>query len=119
MRSRYCAFVRHDWGYLNHTQIAQDNEPPTPDIEWLGLEVLGVKAGGMDAAEGTVEFVARYAHHGQPAALHEISRFRKQDGKWLYTGGEFPPAARQQKVGRNAPCPCGSGKKSKKCCDRP
>ncbi|MFW6113178.1 MAG: SEC-C metal-binding domain-containing protein, partial [Thermodesulfobacteriota bacterium] len=35
-------------------------------------------------------------------------------------GGESPqPAQRQQKkVGRNAPCPCGSGKKYKKCCGK-
>lgn len=31
---------------------------------------------------------------------------------------ETPKAARQEKVGRNAPCPCGSGKKYKKCCVR-
>jgi hypothetical protein len=29
-----------------------------------------------------------------------------------------PTAAAQQKVGRNDPCPCGSGKKFKKCCGR-
>jgi SEC-C motif-containing protein len=119
MRSRYCAFVRHEWGYLSRTQKEQDNEPPTPDIEWLGLEVLNAQAGGMDDKEGTVEFVARYTHHGRPAALHEISRFYKEDGKWLYVGGEFPPATRQTKIGRNEPCPCGSGKKLKKCCARP
>ena len=28
------------------------------------------------------------------------------------------PASRKQKVGRNEPCPCGSGKKYKKCCGR-
>jgi len=35
-------------------------------------------------------------------------------------GGESPqPKERQQKkVGRNAPCPCGSGKKYKKCCGK-
>jgi SWIM/SEC-C metal-binding protein len=27
-----------------------------------------------------------------------------------------PPPAISTKVDRNAPCPCGSGKKSKKCC---
>ena len=27
--------------------------------------------------------------------------------------------ARAVKVGRNAPCPCGSGKKFKKCCGSP
>ncbi|MBU1563710.1 SEC-C domain-containing protein, partial [Patescibacteria group bacterium] len=24
----------------------------------------------------------------------------------------------QQKIGRNSPCPCGSGKKFKKCCGK-
>jgi SWIM/SEC-C metal-binding protein len=27
------------------------------------------------------------------------------------------PARSAPKIGRNAPCPCGSGKKFKKCCD--
>ena len=29
------------------------------------------------------------------------------------------PPARSVKVGRNAPCPCGSGRKFKKCCGSP
>jgi len=119
MRSRYCAFVRHDWGYLDHTQKEQNNEPTTSDIQWLELEVLCTQAGGMDDEEGTVEFVARYTHHGHHGSLHEISRFRKESGKWFYVGGKFPPVARQAKIGRNATCPCGSGKKFKKCCDSP
>jgi preprotein translocase subunit SecA len=32
------------------------------------------------------------------------------------TGGRKKPVTREKKVGRNAPCPCGSGKKYKKCC---
>ena len=38
------------------------------------------------------------------------------------TGNPVPPpvnTARRVKVGRNAPCPCGSGKKFKKCCGSP
>jgi preprotein translocase subunit SecA len=39
-----------------------------------------------------------------------------------FSGGEEAqarPAQRQaKKVGRNDPCPCGSGKKYKKCCGR-
>jgi uncharacterized protein YecA (UPF0149 family) len=31
---------------------------------------------------------------------------------------EDAPAAAAQKVGRNDPCPCGSGKKFKKCCGK-
>jgi len=41
------------------------------------------------------------------------------------TVSEFPrpevvasPSSRRIKVGRNDPCPCGSGRKSKKCCGR-
>jgi len=29
-----------------------------------------------------------------------------------------PPFPRRSKVGRNDPCPCGSGKKYKRCCGR-
>jgi hypothetical protein len=32
--------------------------------------------------------------------------------------GLAEPAFRNEKVGRNDPCPCGSGKKYKKCCGR-
>ncbi len=37
----------------------------------------------------------------------------------IYTGGDKtsrPQASNKNKVGRNDPCPCGSGKKYKKCC---
>ncbi len=30
----------------------------------------------------------------------------------------MPVMRRVQKIGRNEPCPCGSGKKYKKCCGR-
>ena len=29
---------------------------------------------------------------------------------------EYPETQKQKKIGRNDPCPCGSGKKYKKCC---
>jgi preprotein translocase subunit SecA len=46
-----------------------------------------------------------------------------QEQKLAFSGGGEPekpkPAQRKaKKVGRNAPCPCGSGKKYKKCCGR-
>ncbi|MCR9161603.1 MAG: SEC-C metal-binding domain-containing protein [Nannocystaceae bacterium] len=34
-------------------------------------------------------------------------------------GGRTPHEHTSPKVGRNAPCPCGSGKKFKRCCGRP
>ena len=46
---------------------------------------------------------------------------RKAVVKVTATGGSGEPAKRKpvvanKKVGRNDPCPCGSGKKYKKCC---
>lgn len=118
MRSRYSAFVERDWDYLNRTQRMPDNGPPTPDMVWLGLEILATQAGGAEDEEGTVEFVTRYRHQGGEAALHEISRFQKADGKWLYVDGTFPRPGKKPKSGRNDPCPCGSGLKFKKCCGK-
>ena len=34
-------------------------------------------------------------------------------------GGPSPSAKKSDKVGRNDQCPCGSGKKFKKCCGKP
>lgn len=118
MRSRYTAFVERDWDYLNRTQLEQDIGPPTPDMVWLGLEILATQAGGVEDSEGTVEFIAHYSHQGRQATLHEISRFQKVDGKWLYVEGIFPRPDKKPKSGRNDACPCGSGLKFKKCCGK-
>lgn len=54
----------------------------------------------------------------------EVSRLsRPKQQKLFYSGGEGEtpakkPVRREKKIGRNAPCPCGSGKKYKKCCGR-
>jgi SEC-C motif-containing protein len=74
---------------------------------------------GQNGAIGTVEFVARYRQGGKVFAHHEQASFRKADGRWLYVDGTINPKPAQRfaaKVGRNDPCPCGSGQKYKKCC---
>jgi len=52
--------------------------------------------------------------------LESLSKEREQELVFSHSGGGSPkPAARKGvKVGRNEPCPCGSGKKFKKCCGR-
>ncbi|MDX2497641.1 MAG: preprotein translocase subunit SecA, partial [Desulfobacterales bacterium] len=57
----------------------------------------------------------------EPKKIDDLRQPREQ--KMTFSGGEEPsrksPVKRtQNKVGRNAPCPCGSGKKFKKCCGR-
>jgi SEC-C motif-containing protein len=110
MRSRYCAFVLENWAYLAKTQTQAFDASPTPGLEWKGLEILSGQEWGM---ESTVEFCAHYSLDGQAGKLHEISRFRRKNGAWLYVDGQFPKSPR---IGRNEPCVCGSGRKFKKCC---
>ncbi len=59
------------------------------------------------------------------ARLEEEQRRREQEMQLQLNlgaaGGEQerkPVRRKQEKIGRNAPCPCGSGKKYKKCCGR-
>ncbi len=57
----------------------------------------------------------------EPRKIDDLRQPKEQ--KLAFSGGGEPakpkPAQRKaNKVGRNAPCPCGSGKKYKKCCGR-
>ncbi|RJQ65919.1 MAG: preprotein translocase subunit SecA [Desulfobacteraceae bacterium] len=60
----------------------------------------------------------------EPASLKEMQREQEKDLVFSGAGnGAAPPKKKpvrrsDNKVGRNAPCPCGSGKKYKKCCGR-
>ena len=49
---------------------------------------------------------------------HARYYIEKVEGKWYYIDGSFNPIETDilKKVSRNDPCPCGSGKKYKKCC---
>ncbi|GAB6262098.1 YchJ family protein [Photobacterium sp. R1] len=86
--------------------------------EWLGLEVCDSQI--ASDTEGYVEFKAFYQEQGEKHCLHEKSRFLHEmvgnNPQWFYIDGEYPGNAAPVKVGRNDLCPCGSGKKFKKCC---
>ncbi len=117
MRSRYTAFVIKDADYLVKTwhpschaaDFQQDIEAGFANTHWLGLTVFE-SAPGRDENEGYVSFVARFTEQHKPGAIIERSRFLKESGQWYYIDGTRP------QFGRNDPCPCGSGKKFKKCC---
>ncbi len=57
----------------------------------------------------------------EPKSIEEIRKPREQP---LFFSGSDEPVRKKpvkranKKIGRNAPCPCGSGKKYKKCCGR-
>ena len=65
--------------------------------------------------EGIKEEFARYIFHAQVVDVEERLPLRVVER----SGGEEPAGTEQRrkdKVGRNDPCPCGSGRKYKKCC---
>ena len=92
MRSRYTAFCLRDQTYLLETwhpsTRPQSIEFP-PQQLWLGLKVVTTQGGGVEDAEGQVEFVARYKIQGKAYRLHEYSDFLRQDQRWFYTQGRL------------------------------
>jgi SEC-C motif-containing protein len=128
MRARYSAFVKNEIKYVENT-----HEPGTSDFDpneaenwaknsnWLGLEIVKTERGRENDDSGVVEFKANYEDSkNNKITHHEVSNFKKIDGKWYYSSGSIvgldPIKRSTPKVGRNEPCPCGSGKKFKKCC---
>jgi SEC-C motif-containing protein len=114
MRSRYSAFALNLPGYLAATQQAPfDAAQPLNEGKWLGLTVHRAE-GAQGEQRGEVEFTARYLTGNRLCILHERSQFERSQGRWLYTTGD--PQRSEERVERNAPCPCGSGRKFKSCC---
>ncbi|MCG8425771.1 MAG: YchJ family protein [Chromatiales bacterium] len=130
MRARYSAFVKEEIDFLTtslHPEHRHDHDANATrrwaaNSDWQGLEIVATEAGQEDDEQGVVEFIATFKEKGMVRKHHERSQFKKQDGVWYFVDGEVVPAATQvhntPKVGRNDPCPCGSGKKYKKCCGR-
>ncbi len=127
MRSRFTAFVHGDLDHVENTHASEVRdtfnrsaaESMAQSVEWVELKIGETAGGGADDDTGTVEFRARFKKDGALMVHHEISNFRREDGRWAYVDGKINPKGkprRVEKVGRNAPCPCGSGKKYKKCC---
>ncbi|MGL5427819.1 MAG: YchJ family protein, partial [Cetobacterium sp.] len=88
------------------------------ESEWVGLEIISTEEGTENDEEGIVEFKVSYKENGKDIIHHEKSKFIKVDGQWLYHGW-LPlqgTIVKDEKIGRNDPCLCGSGKKYKKCC---
>ncbi len=120
MRSRFTAYTRQAIDYLVAT-TDPDSRPDRISIErwatkavFTGLRIVATSEGGADDQQGIVEFVAYYRSGGVDEVHHERSRFRRRQGVWLYCDAEQVKTSAAT-PGRNDACPCGSGRKYKKC----
>lgn len=130
MRARYSSYVTGDVEFLKNSATKEvqkefseeDSRAWSAAAEWHGLEIIKCEAGGKDEKEGIVEFRALYTANGEFCNHHEVSKFVKERSGWKFADGELvgerPIVREEPKVGRNDPCPCGSGKKFKKCCGK-
>jgi SEC-C motif-containing protein len=88
MRSRFTAFARGDERYLLHSWLPATRPERVrfvPGQRWTRLDVLDAHGGPLDR-EGTVDFVAHHERYGEPGRLHEVSRFVRHEGRWVYEG---------------------------------
>ncbi|MBN2705028.1 MAG: YchJ family protein [Deltaproteobacteria bacterium] len=128
LRARYTAHVKLEMDFVkdsNHPDQLSKYEPATArswaeKSVWEGLEIVEISGGGVDDDTADIEFVAHFSQKDKKKTHHEQANFRKLAGEWYFYDGQGVVPKQvvrtQPKVGRNDPCPCGSGKKFKKCC---
>lgn len=110
MRSRYTAYVLRRGDYLYETCSQSLKDPDSIEAinhdttQWLKLEIDSF-------SENEVTFMAYYLDQDEVQVMKEHSFFIQENGEWKYDRGVMLEA----KISRNDPCPCGSGKKYKKC----
>lgn len=129
MRARYSAYAKGGIAFIvssTHPQRRAECDEKairswSENSEWTGFEIVSVEKGGAADDEGVVEFIAHFTEDRIKKTLHESAQFEKVDGAWYYLDSKIHPQKpfvkpAEEKVNRNDPCPCGSGKKYKKCC---
>jgi SEC-C motif domain protein len=129
MRARYTAYAMANIDFVEqtiHPKFKDDFNRESAqkwaeESQWHGLEILNIVNGKEEDAEGTVEFIATYSQKDEEIKHHEIAAFKKEEDAWFFVDGRLinrPVRRDQPKIGRNDLCPCGSGKKYKKCCGK-
>ena len=98
MRSRYTAYAVGDADHLFrswHARTRPDDVAPDPRVRWVGLTVSDVVDGGVDDAQGVVEFRAQWVRDDdgpvRRGEVHERSRFVRRGGRWVYLEAALRP----------------------------
>ena len=126
MRARYSAFVTHAIDFIvasTHSRTRKEVDLSfirewSETSTWRGLEIIDTKQ--VNDNKAFVSFEAQFTTQaGEDQRHRERSLFERENGDWRFvTGDELKnPTVRYETPppGRNDPCPCGSGKKYKKC----
>lgn len=118
MRARYSAYALQHIEFIKTTSLPAQQALLDIDAisqwsrnsQWLGLEVLTATLSATQR-HATVEFIAHWQDAQGRQQHQERSLFIKPAEHWYFYDPSVPLQAE-----RNAPCPCSSGFKFKKCC---
>ena len=128
MRSRYSAHVQRNTRYLVESTLPEQRDELGLDelqawvqgTRWKALRILSSLTSVTTANEGWVEFQALYEVEGKHYLHHEHSHFELRSGRWYFDLHPEPVSGQSENdsrvLERNDACPCGSGRKLKKCC---
>lgn len=118
MRSRYTAFVLKNEAHLLTTWDPSTRPKglslENSKVKWINLKIHPFSANTEETQTDKVKFSASYIENDTLCTLTETSTFILHSALWYYLDGVNEIS--REKLGRNSSCPCGSGKKFKRCC---
>lgn len=97
MRSRYSAYALHLIDYLLYSHHPRQQGKDQPEkvrqaaegVSFYRLEILSQSQGQPADKIGKVAFKAFYRHGSQMGCIHENSRFKRYQGRWVYWDGDL------------------------------
>ena len=119
---KYAMIIEVSW---KNIELNNPDATPVPYISVSKCSELAFNSSerekkALEVDNGRV--ISAYSANGEFCNHHEVSRFVREPDGWKFADGELvgekPVVREEPKIGRNDPCPCGSGKKYKKCCGR-
>lgn len=94
MRSRFSAFAVGDPDYLLaswHPSTRPAELELDAERRWYRLDIIATSGGTPFETTGVVEFEAYYRSPEGAGSQHEVSRFVRENGSWLYVDGTRSP----------------------------
>jgi len=96
MRSRFTAYAMHRAAYLVATTAEKGREQLDREeldrycrsVKCISLKILKTEGGGPQDETGTVLFHASLQINGKRMLHRELSRFARENGRWIYVDGE-------------------------------
>ena len=117
LRARYTAYVLgkddfllRSWDYATRPAAIDLSAP----IRWLQLLIAEAQPVNGQSRSAEIRYTALFIEQKRLVELTERATFVRRAGLWYYADGTAN--AQTFKLAAQTPCPCGSGRKFKRCC---